>query len=149
MYIVSAFEHNLSLELAIMELEKKGLSNILAIPLEGNNGRQRLFDTIHGSDGMSLFDLAAIFATIFMVLGVIYGFVLKGGPVIWGLLGGIVGFMIGFFIDLFIGKSNRRRNKSDKRTAEVVVIVECDEWNAETVKNILWDHFAIGVSKVR
>jgi len=37
------------------------------------------------ADGISLFDGAAVLGAVFMELGVIYGFVLKWGPIAWGL----------------------------------------------------------------
>jgi hypothetical protein len=149
MYVVSVFEHSLSLELAIAELEKKGIEKekILAIPLELKNKGQRMFDSIHGSDGISMFDLAAALATIGMILGVIYGFVLAGGPVIWGLLGSISGFAFGFMIDYFYRK-RKSKTKRAQNSPEVVLIIGCNDTNADLIKQILYDNFAIGASSV-
>jgi hypothetical protein len=71
MYVVSVFEHSLSLELALTELERRGISKnkIIAVSLESQVQAGRFLDTIHGSDGISLFDLAAALATVGMVLG--------------------------------------------------------------------------------
>jgi hypothetical protein len=149
MYVVSVFEHSLPLELALNELEKKGIlkAQILAIPLDSKDQAERFFDTIHGSDGISLFDLAAALATIGMVLGVIYGFVLKGGPVIWGLLGTVGGFCLGLTIDFFIDK-RKKRQRSPNRTAEVVVLVDCEDADADLIKRIFQENFALGIAKV-
>jgi hypothetical protein len=149
MYVVSVFEHSLSLELALIELERKGIEkeNMLAIPLDLKNMGERLFDSIHGSDGISMFDLAAALATIGMILGVIYGFILAGGPVIWGLIGCLIGFGLGFTIDLFNSKRKQRIKRAQK-SPEVVLIIDCDDSNAELIKQIVYDHFAIGAAMV-
>jgi hypothetical protein len=150
MYIVSVFEHTLSLELALNELEKKGIEkiNIMAIPLDSIDEKKQLFDSIHGSDGVSLIDLAAALATIGMVLGVTYGFVLPWGPVIWGLIGSVIGFVIGLTFDLLKNRKTKK-NKAPNKTPEVVVIIECLETHADLVKRILQENFALGVSKLR
>src|SRR3954468_17553485 len=100
MHVISSFEHSAFLELALNQLQEKGINkeNIVAVSLEKMNGQLTLFDNIHRSDGVSLFDLAAIMGTIFSVLGASYGFVLKWGPIIWGLLGLAFGAILGFLI---------------------------------------------------
>lgn len=50
-----------------------------------------VMDTIHRADGISLFDGAEVSGAILMTLGVVYGFVLKWGPIIWGLIGLLAG----------------------------------------------------------
>lgn len=99
MHIVSTFEYSQYLELAITELEKKGIAKdkILAVPLDKNIAERKILDKIQRSDGMNLFDRAAVLGTVFMVLGSIYGFILKWGPVIWALIGLAFGAMLGFF----------------------------------------------------
>ncbi|MBM7656242.1 hypothetical protein [Neobacillus cucumis] len=42
----------------------------------------KLFASIHRSEGISLVDLAAILGTVFMLLGVIYGYKLTIGRIL-------------------------------------------------------------------
>lgn len=89
MQVFSTFNHSIYLELAIVALERSGIpkSQILAIPLEVKDDHFLLFDSIHQSDGISLFDIAAGLATAFAVIGVSVGFILTWGPIYWGLIG--------------------------------------------------------------
>lgn len=149
MYIVSSFDHSIYLELAITAIQMKGIKkdNIMAIPLDKRGEEAKLFDSIHSSDGLSLFDLPAILAVIFGIFGSIYGFVLEWGPLLWGLIAIAIGFSLGFTIKLFIVKKyNHRQN--DKRGTEVVLIIECPEDQLEMVKDTLWSHKALGVRKL-
>ncbi|URZ14528.1 hypothetical protein [Clostridium felsineum] len=149
MYVISTFEHSIYLELAITEIQKKGVKkeNIMAIPLDKREEQINLFDSIHSSDGLSLFDLPAILAVIGGIFGGVYGFVLKWGPLIWGLIGILICFAIGFIIKLMIVKKYSGR-QNNKRAEEVVVIIECIENQLETVRNILWNNNALGVRKL-
>lgn len=149
MYIVSTFDHSIYLELAITAIQMKGIKkdSIMAIPMDKRGEDAKLFDSIHSSDGLSLFDLPAILAVIFGILGSIYGFILKWGPLLWGLIAIAIGFSLGFAIKLFIVKKyNHRQN--DKRGTEVVLIIQCPEDQLEMVKDTLWSHKALGVRKL-
>ncbi|WP_314733395.1 hypothetical protein [Anaerobacillus sp. CMMVII] len=67
MLVVSSFEQSASLELAIINLEQNGIEKekILAVPFDKRREERKLFDTIHRSDGVSLFDISAALATVF------------------------------------------------------------------------------------
>lgn len=138
MYIVSTFEHSVYLELAITAIQMKGIKkeNIMAISLDKKGEQERLFDSIHSSDGLSLFDLPAILAVIGGIFGGIYGFVLKWGPLLWGLAAIALSFTLGLFIKLMIVRKYSNR-QNDRRGTEVVIIIECMENQLEMVKNIL------------
>lgn len=138
MYIVSTFEHSVYLELAITAIQMKGIKkeNIMAISLDKKEEQERLFDSIHSSDGLSLFDLPAILAVIGGIFGGIYGFVLKWGPLLWGLAAIALSFTLGLFIKLMIVRKYSNR-QNDRRGTEVVIIIECMENQLEMVKNIL------------
>lgn len=88
------------MELAIKTIEAKGIDKkeILAITMYKKAESVKLFDSIHSSDGLSLFDLPCI-------IGSIYGFILTWGPILWGLIGFVLGFSVGFIIKLFIVKN--------------------------------------------
>jgi hypothetical protein len=148
-YVISTFEHSVYLELAITAIEMKGIKkeNIMAISLDKRGEQRRLFDSMHSSDGLSLLDMPAILAVIGGVFGGIYGFVLKWGPLLWGLIAIAAGFTIGLVIKLFTTKKYTDR-QNDKRGTEVILMIECIESQVEMVKDMLWDHKALGVRKL-
>jgi hypothetical protein len=148
MFVIATFENSIYIELAISALEEQGISKelILAAPLDKRKELRGLFDSIHKSDGFSLFDGAAILGTCFMLLGAIYGFVLDWGPIIWGIIGAVSGMLLGFLIKLIILKKNKRGSRSI--TSEIVLMVRCEEQKWEMVEKILWDHFALGMTKI-
>ncbi len=86
-------------------------------------------------------------ATLFCIFGSIYGFILVWGPVVWGLIGLFTGFGLGFIIKLISTQKYSNRQEKQKAT-EVVLIIECQENQLEIVKDSLWKHNALGVSKL-
>lgn len=149
MYIVSTFEHSNYLELAITAIQMKGIAkeNILGVPMDKRGQDRQLFDTLHSSDGLSLFDLPMILATLFCLFGSIYGFILVWGPILWGLIGLLAGFCLGLIIKLITTKKfDHRQNKL--KASEVVLIIECKENQLDMVKDLLWEHNALGVRKL-
>lgn len=149
MYIFSSFELNVYLELALTELEQKGVAKekILAVPLDKRRENRQLFDSIDRADGISLIDTGAVLATALAVVGASLGFRLPLGPIVWGIAGALCGFLLGFTFDLLRGKtmSDRRRQK----TAEVIVIVQCPPELIEVVEKTLWEHEALGVARLQ
>ncbi|MBM6616823.1 hypothetical protein [Bacillus suaedaesalsae] len=152
MQLFSTYESTIFLEMAISTLEKKGINkeNIFAIPLDNRSENRKIFDNIHRSDGTSLIDIGMALATAFSVVGASIGFKLKWGPIYWGLISAFIGFLLGFLISLFIElvvKKRRRRLKG--KHSEIILIIECEESQAELIENILWSHFALGVAKIK
>lgn len=149
-YIVSTFEHTIYLEKAITAIEKNGIGKeaILAVPMDKRKEKRKFFDTIHQSDGLSLIDLATILGTILMLFGTIYGFILKLGPIFWGLAGLVTGFAIGLIIKLLLLRKYNDNRQNYKKAPEVVLIIDCSEEKSEMVKDTLWNHNALGVSKL-
>nr|WP_330368642.1 hypothetical protein [Alkaliphilus metalliredigens] len=150
MYIIATFEHDNYLELAITAMEMKGIKKekILGIPLDKRGESRRLFDTIHYSDGLSLLDLGAALGTIFMLLGSIYGFVLKWGPIWWALIGLGFGFTLGCAIKLITTKKYEKHRSHKGQASEVVLIIECHQEEMEMTKSTLWENHALGVSQL-
>ncbi|NMO76908.1 hypothetical protein [Niallia alba] len=152
MQIFSTFEHSVFIEMAISTLEKKGVKreNIFVIPLDNQTEERKVFDNLHRSDGTSFVDIGVALATAFSVIGASIGFELAWGPIYWGLIGAAIGFLIGFGIRLFteiILKKRRRLLKGFH--SEIIVIVNCEESEAEMIENILFSHYALGVAKVK
>lgn len=150
--IFSTFEHSNFLELAISELEQRGIQkdDIFAVPLNNRVEERKLFDTLHHADGISNIDIAMALATAFSVIGACIGFELKWGPIYWGLIGVFSGFLIGFFIKLFILKVTRKKKRELRgKHSEVILIVDCKDNKAELVEKILWENLALGVAMVK
>jgi uncharacterized membrane-anchored protein len=137
------------LELAITSLQMLGVpeENILAVAMDKKGEKRRYFDTIHSADGLSLLDLSVILAAFFGIFGGVYGFILEWGPLLWGLIGILVGGLLGFLIKMYTTKKYGDR-QSDKRGSEVVLIIECNNSQLQMIKEILWDHKALGVRKL-
>jgi hypothetical protein len=149
MHVISSFDHSIYVELVITALIEEGIpkNNIFSVSLDKRKEKPRMFDTLHQSDGISLFDTGAAFGTALAVIGSSYGFVLKGGPILWGCIGAIAGFLIGFVIDLLVKRKNPN-NQTKGKMSEVVLLVDCSKQQVEMVESILWKHLAFGVAKV-
>jgi hypothetical protein len=151
MQIFSTFESNTFLEMVIVTLEKKGIKkeNIYAVPLDNRTEEVKVFDSLHRSDGTSLIDIGMVLATAFSVIGASIGFKLSWGPIYWGLISALIGFVIGLAIRLYIELVLKKKKGLLKgRHSEVILIIDCEDIQAELVENILWNHFALGVAKV-
>ncbi|MEC1520692.1 hypothetical protein P9D43_01435 [Neobacillus niacini] len=148
MFVIATFENSIYIELAITALEEQGIAkeSILAAPLDKRKELRGLFDSIHKSDGFSLFDGPAILGTCLMLLGAIYGYELVWGPILWGIIGAVSGLLLGFLIKMLMVKKNKRGSKNI--TSEIVLMVRCEEQKWEMVEKILWDHLALGLTKI-
>jgi len=152
MQVFATFKNNDYLEIAIVEIEKKGIKseNIFAVPLDNPKEDVRLFDTLKESDGTTLFDIGAALATAFAVIGASLGFNLTWGPIYWGLIGAVVGFMIGFAIRLYVEIVYKKKKRSQNgKIAETILIIDCDELQAKQIEDILWEYHALGVAIVK
>lgn len=148
MFVIATFENSIYIELAITALEEQGISKelILAAPLDKRKELRGLFDSIHKSDGFSLFDGPVILGTCLMLLGAIYGYELEWGPILWGIIGAVSGLLLGFIIKMLMLRKNKRGSKNI--TSEIVLMVRCEENKWELVEKILWDHLALGLTKI-
>lgn len=148
MHVIGSFHYCLHTELAIAKVEQLGIpkDQIYAVPLQLRGETRNIFDTIHHADGVSMFDGGAILGTALMTLGVIYGFDLTWGPIIWGLLGLTVGFLVGFLLDISVSRLKHSKERRNKKDVELVLIVECGKQQAEQVEKTLWDHLALGTA---
>jgi hypothetical protein len=148
MFVIATFENSIYIELAITALEQQGISKelILAAPLDKRKEPRNLFDSIHKSDGFSLFDGPSILGTCLMLLGAIYGYELKWGPILWGIIGAVSGLLLGFLIKMLMLKKSKRGSKNI--SSEIVLMIRCEDHKWEMVEKILWDHLALGLTKI-
>jgi hypothetical protein len=146
--MIANFENSLNIEIAISELERSGIgrNKILAIPLEQIKS-DMVFDTINKADGVSNLDLAMVLGSMFMVIGTIYGFVFKWGPIIWGLIGLLVGMTLGFLIDIIPKKIKNKRQKSTVGKNSVILMVNCSDKVSLEVKKTMVESMALSVGK--
>ena len=101
---------------------------------------------MHYSDSTSMFDVPMIVAAIFGLFGLIYGFLLVWGPVLWALIGTGVGFAIGLGIKLI---TTRKMNIKQKESQpEVVFIINCSDNQTQMIQDTLWACGALGVAKL-
>jgi hypothetical protein len=146
MYVLSSFDHSIHLELVLLHLEQIGISkeDLYAVPLQVFTQDIQLFDSIHHSDGISLLDTCLAWATALTVVASSYGFILRWGPIIWGLIGAVTGLVIGFIIDLLFNK-NRRSSRKNTTTIHpsVIILIQCEQQMKEKVQAILQQHHAI------
>lgn len=152
MQILATFEYSTFIEIAITELESKGISAIYAIPLDLRKKEPRLLDTIHRADGMSFIDKGMIFAFLFSTVGASKGFVWQGGPVIWGIAGALLGFVLGVALSgiLYLIKRNKNQLLIKRgKKGEVILVVTCEDNQASIVEDILWGHKALGMAMTR
>lgn len=152
MQVFSTFENHIYLEMAISTLQQKGVikENIFAVPLDNPTEDRKLFDTLHRSDGTSLIDIGMALGTAFSVVGASIGFKLVWGPIYWGLISAFIGFVLGFLIRLCIEKIFKKRKRILKgKHSEVILIIDCDETQAEFVENVLFKHYALGIAKIK
>lgn len=149
MYITASFTHSIKIELAISELEQKGITSdhICAIPMNSPMKNMKMFDTIHRADGMSLFDLPTVFGTIAMLFGVMWGFMWTWGPIIWGLLGLFGGGAIGFAFKYLYYRLYAQKQPKAGKVTEVVLIVACQKNDAEMVEQVLAGHLAFSIGR--
>jgi hypothetical protein len=150
--MIATYEYTSYLELAISSLINKGISNenMFAVPLSNRKTERKLFDTLHHTDGISLINKGAILGTAASVVGAGIGFQLAWGPIYWGLIGAGGGFVLGVLIDLFIFKVIKKKQRLLRgKNSEVLLFVHCEESQAKEIEEILWDHLALGIARVR
>lgn len=149
MYVFSVFEQSLRLEMAVTELQLKGVPKeaILAVPLDRKNEDVMLFDTAHSSDSTSMLALPMILGMILSLFGAVIGFQLAWGPILWAVIGAASGFLLGLGIRLIIAMINKQKFNSQNKTG-VILLIRCETEQSEMVKDILWSNTATGVSKL-
>ncbi|WP_152444004.1 hypothetical protein [Bacillus sp. THAF10] len=140
----------MEMELTLRELEELGLrkDQILVVPLDKVKYQTKTIDSMHRTDGRSLVDLAAIFGIIFMLLGVIYGYVFYLGPILWGLFGLLFGFIVGFLIDYYFTKKGEKSMRKRESDADVIIMIHCPLEKQDKIEDILWNNLVLGVGTV-
>ncbi len=150
MYIIATYHHSLDLELAVARLEEQGLGKdkIMAVPLKRQKAPVRILDSMNDTDGVSLIGGSLAFGTATMVLATIYGFVWYWGPIIWGLIGLFGGTGLWLVGSIIMIQKKRVKNPATTSNADygdIVLIIRCEQSQAQPVKNILADNKALAI----
>ena len=148
MYIFSSFDQGAFLEIAIADLTRIGLGrkNILAVPMRRTTRKISVFDRMYRADGVSVLDGGALLGTLGMLLGVIFGSVLFWGSIVWGLIGLVAGAAAGLAADWMATTRGARANQRSN-IIPVMLIVRCEEEQAEAVEKILEEHHALALAR--
>lgn len=96
-----------------------------------------LGDTMYRADNVSLMDGTAAGATIFALLGLVYGSVWPMGPIAGGTLGVLVGGSVGWLLDQLV-RERRSRGSAAQRLAGAgcLLLVHCaDEIRAAAAED--------------
>ncbi|RSK25888.1 hypothetical protein EJF36_02705 [Bacillus sp. HMF5848] len=154
MHIVASFQHSLSLEYALTSIEEYGISKdkIWTVPLETQALQTKIFDSTHGTDGISVINAALALGTAFAVVGASVGFKLFLGPIIWGIIGLVIGFFVGFIFQYIRKKSKSKKihDPAAQITSEVIIIIECANHNmAKEIEGIMKEAKVIGLGIIK
>lgn len=144
MYVVASFKLNKNLERVLAELEYTGIKrkNILALPLAKTVEHDTQTSYHHRS-----FEVMPILGTIIMLFGAIYGFVLQGGPILWGIIGLGIGVLTGGVIDKVRIKKTKEIHKQNGTQTEVFLLVHCSsDGQARQAKEVIWKWTPSGVA---
>ncbi|WP_233476143.1 DMT family transporter [Paenibacillus sonchi] len=136
------------MELAILALEQDGFGreSIAAVPMEPTTRSISLSDSICRAEGVGVIDMAAILGTIFAVLGASFGFELRWGPILWGLIGLAAGVCASLILFLMGGK--RLNHKASDTKAVVMLIIHCEQGDSHKAIQILKQFSAISIGNL-
>lgn len=145
MYVIAGFESSLFVEFAIEELREEGIDekDIVMVKMENAKKFRDLFDSIHHSDGISLFDGMAALGGAGMTLGIILGSQVTIGPVAIGLLGLFIGAVIGYFLDKKI--SRVKKSSKQQQFIAMLLLINCKEEQKNMVTTVFRKHDVLTV----
>ncbi|GAB6158574.1 hypothetical protein JCM39194_17740 [Desulfotomaculum varum] len=147
--VYGLFKHSLELELGLRMLHANGfagakLTVVVLQPVAG--GQPTILDTMYNYDRRSLLDGMAIFATVGMLLGTIYGSLVYIGPIALGLFGLLAGAGAGYLVDKAVNKDKTQR--CQEQAGEVIVTVHCqDDKEARTAETIMRHYLATAMGR--
>ncbi|MBB3109601.1 hypothetical protein FHS18_001664 [Paenibacillus phyllosphaerae] len=145
MYIVSVFGHSLSLELALQDLE--GVipnQRILAIPLDKEMYPVKI-NHPYNHEGLNLFFVSCL-SSITMLLGVIYGFILYWGPIIWGMIGLAGGACTGLILQKVVQKRKQLELNRSERFDVIIIIRYESQQESNIIRSILSEYSALSIT---
>lgn len=123
------------------------------MPLKRIKDGPKVVDSIDHSDGSSFLDKPFVLATIFSTILASKGFKWEWGPIYWGLIGGAVGIILGLLIEIveYKWKNKDKGLRSimiNNKYSEVILIINCEQKDAQLVSKILKENLALSIAKV-
>lgn len=127
MLIIGTFEHSIELEQALGELEHNGIprSHILVVLMDAHPNISGRFINKSNDFYSKGIEVGLASGTALSVVGTSMGFILKWGPIIWGLISAGIGFFTGLSLYALANRNTHRH--LPKKINEVTVIVQCGE----------------------
>ncbi len=149
MHIIASFEPSAYVEMAILALERDGIdrSRIAAVPLKPGSANKALLHAVQRGSGNDAFDAAAVLGTICSVLSASFGFELRWGPILWGLIGLAAGAGTGFLLHRLFSKS--KTDTKPRENASVVLIVRCEPNESGMISGIMQQFSAGGIGMLQ
>ncbi|OZM58106.1 hypothetical protein CIB95_00570 [Lottiidibacillus patelloidae] len=148
MLVVTSLAHSVNVELLISDIQKYGISKkqIFVTSLDKISPTESIHSERLIEDGikLSFIDLAFAFGTAFSVIGAIYGYTLKWGPINWGLIGFFTGCLSAYVIS-FVMRKNKKRIK-DEDYSEVLIFIQCDEQYHRKLKQLFLEYKTNGTA---
>ncbi|MCZ8522267.1 MULTISPECIES: hypothetical protein [Paenibacillus] len=150
MLVIGTFEHRVELEQALSLLEYAGIprESILAVPMAVSPGETFQYAGETSDLAAKAFEIGMACATGASVVGISAGFVLDGGPIIWGVLSAAAGFAAGQAVYRRRSAVAGKRSPSRPGTLpEVTVVVRCSREECRRVAELMWKHHALTVGE--
>ncbi|WP_284644134.1 hypothetical protein [Paenibacillus silviterrae] len=149
MYLVSTFHHSFEVELLLNRMEEAGVTrqNIMVLPLNQDEWRvNRISATSTG--GSNILDIPLAIGTATMLLGVIYGYVLYLGPVLWGLFGLVGGTLGTLGVVSIAQRKSKKHGKKSRGGSEILILLRCDPSEERMLKELIKDFVPHGYAKL-
>jgi hypothetical protein len=144
MLLISIFNQTIDLELALAELEECSIpKECILVAFMNSHPKNITLQTFSSK----AFEIGICIAKGCAVLGASFGFILKWGPIIWGLIAALIGFTIGFGF-YFLFKWHSFYLKKTNKKGDVTVIIQCHVEQQSAIQEILWKYQALSIGYV-
>ena len=147
MLIIRTFEHSIELEQVLSVLKNSGIpsNHMLVVPMDTHPKTPVQFISKSRDLYSKGFEVGMACATASSVVGTSVGFILRLGPIFWGLTAAVIGFTFGFGLYILVKKGTHRH--LPKKLPEVTVIVQCPEDHTTLVMDIMWKYRVLTVGQ--
>ncbi|MCA1032049.1 hypothetical protein LCL95_13520 [Bacillus timonensis] len=151
MIVVLSLQHSVEIELLLTDMEQMGIAkeslHITSLERVSATENKYTMQIVQNGEKYSFADLALSIGTVLAVFGVMYGYSLKLGPVLWGLIGFLCGAILSKLIMMVYKKRSIEDLKTDQ-TAELLLFVQCDESQIREIKSLVKNYPVLGLSTI-
>ncbi|CAG7641868.1 hypothetical protein PAECIP111802_02788 [Paenibacillus allorhizosphaerae] len=151
MLIIGTFEHSIEVEEALSVLEKSGVprKSIMTVVMDKSSRLSDVTATRYPHKKTLAFEIGMATATAFSVIGISFGFVLKWGPILWGIISALLGFTLGTGITRWIQRHYlRNENPGKGPLPELVVIIRCTEASFHELRLVLLQYRVLSIGRI-